>query len=172
MERSGSPQETVSSATYTMQTLLVRAGRLQTEYLSILLGQVLISRNEEYCKGLFANKTYPTPTILKFLDLVLRHQVKHHNKASIHYCLHVQSQVLSIAVLFQINFRRSSVLTKIKHGQGHTIEAKTVRKGELSEGQEPGDGEGGKCSSLIAPLFTFQRSSTVLDSAVASLAAP
>ena len=42
---------------------------------------------------------------------------------------------------------------------------KTVRKGELSEDQEPGDGEGGKCR---APLFILQRSSTA---AVASLAA-
>ena len=50
-----------------------------------------------------------------------------------------------------INFRCSSVLTKIKHGRGQStrmIEVMTVQKGELSEGQEPGDGEGGKCSSF------------------------
>ena len=35
------------------------------------------------------------------------------------------------------------------------VEAKTVHKGELSEGQEPGDGEGGKCSSFIASLINF-----------------
>ena len=56
---------TVSSATCSMKTLLVQAGRLLTEYLSILLRprrQLLPRRSEEYCRGPIRNKTRPWMT--------------------------------------------------------------------------------------------------------------